>query len=97
MMPNSDPRGRFVHPYLTLMIYSFSCTRFVSICILPEGEEVQEDVMRDVSVGYQRRVGKRVNWKLLSVLYNSWFSLYIQTRACEKGTNVKCFNLVQFP
>ena len=30
MMPNSDPRDRFVHPYLTLMIDSFSCTLFVS-------------------------------------------------------------------
>ena len=26
MMPNSDPRHRFVCPYLTLMIDSFSCT-----------------------------------------------------------------------
>ena len=28
MMPNSDPRDRFVHPYLTHMIDSFSCTLF---------------------------------------------------------------------
>ena len=28
MMPNSDPMDRFVCPYLTLMIYSFSCTLF---------------------------------------------------------------------
>ena len=28
MMPNSDPRDRFVHLYLTLLIDSFSCTLF---------------------------------------------------------------------
>ena len=28
LMPNSDPRDGFIHPYLTLMIYSFSCTLF---------------------------------------------------------------------
>ena len=58
---------------------------------------VQKDVTRDVSVGYQRCFGKPVNLKLLNVPYNSWFFLYIQTRACEKRTNVKCFNLVQCP
>ena len=26
LMPNYDPRGRFVYPYLTSMMYSFSCT-----------------------------------------------------------------------
>ena len=28
MKPNSGPRDRFVRPYLTLMIDSFSCTHF---------------------------------------------------------------------
>ena len=39
MMPNSDLRDRFVCPYLTLMIDSFSCTLFLPtlelITILP--------------------------------------------------------------
>ena len=34
MMPKSDPRDRFVCPYLTLMIYSFSCTLFVPTLVL---------------------------------------------------------------
>ena len=29
MMPNNDPRDRFVHPCLTLMVDSFSCILFV--------------------------------------------------------------------
>ena len=40
MMSNSGPRDRFVCPYLTLMIDSFSCTLFVPtldlITILPK-------------------------------------------------------------
>ena len=42
----------------------------------------------------QRCVGMCVDLKLSSVPYNVWFSLYIQTRACEKGTHAKCFYLV---
>ena len=36
----------------------------------------------------------RVDLKLLSVLCNSWFSLYIQTRACEKGTQFSKISVV---
>ena len=40
VMPNSDRRDRFVCPYLTLMIDSFSCTLFMPklelITILPK-------------------------------------------------------------
>ena len=39
VMPNSDPRDIFIGPYLTLMIYLFTCTLFVPtlefITILP--------------------------------------------------------------
>ena len=39
VMSSSDPKDRFVHPYLPLMIDSFSCTLFVSalelVYILP--------------------------------------------------------------
>ena len=30
MMPNCDPRDRFVYPYLTQMMDSFSCTLFLA-------------------------------------------------------------------
>ena len=33
MVPNIDPRDRFVYPYLTLMIDSFSCTLFCAYAV----------------------------------------------------------------
>ena len=56
------------------MVNVWAAIKIPFLCFVLKVKKYKKDVTRDVSVGYQRCVGKRVNFKLLSVLYNSWFS-----------------------
>ena len=71
MMPNSDPRDRFVCPYLTLMIDSFSCTLFLCQRLNTPHIHVSHFVLTSFSDAFVTFVSDQVTRRPLQPMFST--------------------------